>query len=54
VAQAIQVHDMVAKSSLEAARGDFGPIMAIGVPAIMSNLATPVGSADRPNHRTEG
>jgi Na+-driven multidrug efflux pump len=39
------VHDMVARPSLNAARGDFGPIMAIGFPAIMANLATPVGSA---------
>jgi Na+-driven multidrug efflux pump len=36
---------MVARPSLKAARGDFGPIMAIGFPAIMANLATPVGSA---------
>ncbi len=42
---AVSVHDMVAKPSLEAARRDFGPIMAIGFPAIMANLATPVGSA---------
>ncbi len=41
----VRVHDMVAKPSLSAARGDFGPIMAIGFPAIMANLATPVGSA---------
>ena len=36
---------MVARPSLHAARRDFGPIMAIGFPAIMANLATPVGSA---------
>ncbi|MBV8443198.1 MAG: polysaccharide biosynthesis C-terminal domain-containing protein [Hyphomicrobiales bacterium] len=41
----VRVHDMVARPSLKAARGDFGPIMAIGFPAIMANLATPVGSA---------
>jgi len=41
----VRVHDMVARPSLNAARGDFGPIMAIGFPAIMANLATPVGSA---------
>jgi Na+-driven multidrug efflux pump len=36
---------MIARPRLNAARGDFGPIMAIGFPAIMANLATPVGSA---------
>ena len=41
----VNVHDMVARPSLRAARGDFGPIMAIGFPAIMANFATPVGSA---------
>ncbi len=41
----VQVHDIVAKPNLKAARGDFGPIMAIGFPAMMANLATPVGSA---------
>ncbi len=41
----VRVHDMVARPSLHAARHDFGPIMAIGFPAIMANLATPVGSA---------
>ncbi len=39
------VHDIVARPSLRAARRDFGPIMAIGFPAIMANRATPVGSA---------
>ena len=39
------MHDLVARPNLNAARGDFGPIMAIGFPAIMANLATPVGSA---------
>ncbi len=42
---AIVVHDLVARPKLNAARGDFGPIMAIGFPAIMANMATPVGSA---------
>ena len=42
---AIIVHDLVARPKLNAARGDFGPIMAIGFPAIMANMATPVGSA---------
>jgi putative MATE family efflux protein len=42
---AIVVHDLVARPKLIAARSDFGPIMAIGFPAIMANMATPVGSA---------
>ena len=42
---AVGVHDLVARPNLNAARGDFGPIMAIGFPAIMANMATPVGSA---------
>jgi putative MATE family efflux protein len=41
----VRVHDVVARLNLKAARRDFGPIMAIGFPAIMANLATPVGSA---------
>jgi Na+-driven multidrug efflux pump len=41
----VLVHDIVARPSLRASRRDFGPIMAIGFPAIMANLATPVGSA---------
>lgn len=42
---AVGVHDLVARPRLSAARGDFGPIMGIGLPAIMANMATPVGSA---------
>ena len=42
---AVGVHDLVARPKLNAARGDFGPIMAIGFPAIMANVATPVSSA---------
>ena len=41
----VVVHDIVARPDLRAARRDFGPIMAIGFPAIMANLATPVGAA---------
>jgi putative MATE family efflux protein len=41
----VRVHNMVARPSLASTRGDFGPIMAIGFPAIIANLATPVGSA---------
>jgi putative MATE family efflux protein len=42
---AVGVHDLVARPKLNAARGDFGPIMAIGFPAIMANMAAPVSSA---------
>jgi len=42
---AVGVHDMVAPLDLKSAWADFGPIMGIGFPAIMANLATPVGSA---------
>jgi putative MATE family efflux protein len=41
---AVRVHDLVTWPKLNAARSDFGPIMAIGFPAIMANMATPVGS----------
>ena len=36
---------MVDRPNLHAASRDFRPIMAVGFPAIMANLATPVGSA---------
>jgi len=42
---AVGVHDLVAQPKLKATRGDFGPIMAIGFPAIMANMAAPVSSA---------
>jgi putative MATE family efflux protein len=42
---AVGVHDLVARPKLSAARSDFGPIMAIGFPAIMANVAAPVSSA---------
>jgi Na+-driven multidrug efflux pump len=42
---AVGVHDLVATPKLNAARGDFGQIMAIGFPAIMANMAAPVSSA---------
>jgi Na+-driven multidrug efflux pump len=42
---AVGVHDLIARPSLGAARSDFGPIMGIGFPAIMANMATPIGSA---------
>jgi putative MATE family efflux protein len=42
---AVRVHDLVARPKLNAVRGDFGPVMAIGFPAIMANMAAPVSSA---------
>jgi putative MATE family efflux protein len=42
---AVGVHDLVARPKLNATRSDFGPIMAIGFPAIMANVAAPVSSA---------
>ena len=42
---AVRVHDLVARPKLSAVRGDFGPVMAIGFPAIMANMAAPVSSA---------
>jgi putative MATE family efflux protein len=44
-AGAVGVHNLVARPRLSAARSDFGPIMAIGFPAIMANVAAPVSSA---------
>lgn len=41
----VMVHNVVARLDLKSARRDFGPIMAIGLPAILANMATPVGSA---------
>jgi putative MATE family efflux protein len=41
----VVIHNVVARPRLAAALRDFRPIMAIGFPAIMANLATPVGSA---------
>ena len=41
---AIGMHDLVAKPRARDARGDLAPIMAIGMPSIMANLATPVAA----------
>ncbi|THD44012.1 MAG: MATE family efflux transporter [Bradyrhizobium sp.] len=41
---AIRVHNMVARPTLAAIRADFAPVMGIGVPAILANLAMPVGA----------
>jgi putative MATE family efflux protein len=38
---AIHIHNLVAMPSWHSIRRDFKPIMAIGVPAILANLATP-------------
>ena len=42
---AVRVHDLVARPKLTSVRGDFAPVMAIGFPAIMANMAAPVSSA---------
>ncbi len=41
---AVGVHDLVARPNLRAARRDIRPLMAIGLPSIMANLATPVSA----------
>jgi putative MATE family efflux protein len=41
---AIHVRDLVGRPRARDARGDVAPIMAIGVPAILANLATPVAA----------
>lgn len=40
----VRRHDAIAMPSARTALGDLGPIAAIGVPAILTNVATPVGS----------
>jgi len=41
---AVRVHDLLGRPRLANLRGDAAPIMAIGMPAIMANLATPVAA----------
>ncbi len=41
---AIAVHNLVGAPRARDARGDLAPIMAIGMPSIMANLATPVAA----------
>jgi putative MATE family efflux protein len=41
---AVRAHDLVATPRLKAPRGDLAPLFAIGAPAILTNLATPVSS----------
>lgn len=42
---AVKVHDLVARPSLSGIRGDLPALAGIAVPAILTNVATPVGSA---------
>lgn len=42
---AIRVHDLIARPSPGAARMDLAAIMSIAFPAVLTNVATPVGSA---------
>ena len=41
----IRRHDLIARPTLAAMRRDFAPLAKIGVPAILTNIATPVGNA---------
>jgi Na+-driven multidrug efflux pump len=43
--EAVRKHDLVARPNSEAARLDLAPMMAIAVPAVLTNLAMPVGNA---------
>jgi putative MATE family efflux protein len=40
----IGVHDLIGRPRIAAMRQDFAPIMTIGLPAILANLATPVAA----------
>jgi len=42
---AVRVHDLVARPRLSHMRHDFKPISAIAFPAVLTNIATPVGNA---------
>jgi putative MATE family efflux protein len=42
---AVRAHDLIARPSLEVARLDLKPMMSIAVPAVLTNLATPVAGA---------
>lgn len=41
----VRIHDMVASPSLSAARSDAPALSAIAVPAVLTNVATPIGNA---------
>ena len=45
IAALIRVHDLIARPTPAAMRRDFLPLARIGVPAILTNIATPVGNA---------
>jgi len=40
----IRRHDLIARPTLAAMRRDFAPLARIGVPAVLTNIATPVGN----------
>ncbi len=42
---AVRVHDLVAKPSIARLRHDLRPLLAIGGPAVLTNMATPFGNA---------
>ncbi len=44
LATLIRKHDLIARPSLPAMRRDFPPLAKIGIPAILTNIATPVGN----------
>jgi putative MATE family efflux protein len=44
IATLIRHHDLIARPTLAAMRRDFAPLARIGVPAILTNIATPVGN----------
>jgi putative MATE family efflux protein len=41
---AVRVHDLVARPSPRATLGDLGPMLTVALPAILTNLATPISS----------
>jgi putative MATE family efflux protein len=41
----VRIHDMAEKPSMEAMRQDWPPLMRVAVPAVLTNIATPVGNA---------
>lgn len=42
---AIKVHDLIARPTVKAAVADFMPLARIGGPAVLTNIATPVGNS---------
>jgi putative MATE family efflux protein len=41
----VRVHDMAARPTVPALQADWPPLLAIAVPAVLTNIATPVGNA---------